>query len=220
MKISDLINETTAGAVASVATPMGKMIKRPSPSVFPKKKKKVAEGPSRDSAVDILVALVKERGLDNFDNKDEIESYMSDNMPAFYRDRDTGKAIEDAMAKLDLDESIVEDYDPALVSMLAKFEDDCQDYGYYGDTDMVTVDQLLRAGDKEEAVQEMASAMTDEKGGSDKFDDIYSMALDAVEDYMHVEEMRKLAGMPEGKSPHKKGTKKYKAHMAAMHAGG
>ena len=24
----------------------------------------------------------------------------------------------------------------------------------------------------------------------------------------------------EGKSPHKKGTKKYKAHMAAMHAGG
>ena len=218
MKLSELINETTAGAVASVAMPMGKVIKRP--SMLSKKKKKVSEGPSRDTAVDILVALVRERGLDNFESNDEIESYMSDNMPAFYQDRDTGKAIEDAMAKLDLDESIVEDYDPALVSMLAKFEDDCQDYGYYGDTDMVSVDELIRLGKPEEAAEEMASAMTDEKGGSDKFDQIYDMAKERVEDYMHVEEMRRLAGMPEGKSPHKKGSKKYKAHMAAMHAGG
>ena len=29
----------------------------------------------------------------------------------------------------------------------------------------------------------------------------------------------RLAEILEGKSPHKKGTKKYKAHMAAMHAG-
>jgi len=42
MKISDIITETTAGAVATVATPMGKMHKR-NPSVFPKKKKKKAE---------------------------------------------------------------------------------------------------------------------------------------------------------------------------------
>lgn len=186
MLIRDIINETTAGAVATVAVPMGKMIKRPNPSVFPKKKKKVSEGerfcvqvdgekkthhktkkeaeeyakhlkskghkgdikvvsidlpqyeealsegPSRDTAVDILVALVKERGLDNFESKDEIESYMSDNMPAFYQDRDTGKAIEDAMARLEIDGPLFQ----------------------------------------------------------------------------------------EGKSPHKKGTKKYKKHMAAMHAGG
>ena len=40
MKISDIITETTsAGAIATVAHPMGKMIKRPNPSVFPKKKK-------------------------------------------------------------------------------------------------------------------------------------------------------------------------------------
>lgn len=38
MKISDIITETTAGAVATVAMPMGKMHKR-NPSVFPKKKK-------------------------------------------------------------------------------------------------------------------------------------------------------------------------------------
>ena len=224
MLIKDIINETMAGAIAGVAMPMGKMIKRKNPSVFPKKKKNedatgkqedefhkkldklvhktfghssdekkkkkktneisdfkkreleyelrneknnyavkingkvwkvvasrsqaqkmvrtlqnrgkdasfvetgmpLSEGASREKAVEILVALVKERGLDNFANKDEIESYMADNMPAFYQGRDTGKAIEDAVAKLDIDE---------------------------------------------------------------------------------------------GKSPHKKGTKKYKAHMAAMHAG-
>lgn len=43
MKISDIITETTsAGAVATVAMPLGKMHKR-NPSVFPKKKKKKAE---------------------------------------------------------------------------------------------------------------------------------------------------------------------------------
>lgn len=43
MKISDIITETTAaGAVATVAMPMGKMHKR-NPSVFPKKKKKATE---------------------------------------------------------------------------------------------------------------------------------------------------------------------------------
>ena len=44
MKITDIITETTsAGAIATVAQPMGKMIKRPNPSVFPKKKKKTTE---------------------------------------------------------------------------------------------------------------------------------------------------------------------------------
>jgi hypothetical protein len=40
MLIKDVINETTAGAIASVAMPMGKMIKRPNPSVFSKSKVK------------------------------------------------------------------------------------------------------------------------------------------------------------------------------------
>jgi hypothetical protein len=40
MRISEIVTETTsAGAIASVAQPMGAMIKRPDPSVFPKKKK-------------------------------------------------------------------------------------------------------------------------------------------------------------------------------------
>jgi len=41
MKISEIISETTsAGAIATVATPVGGMQKRPNPSVFSKKKKK------------------------------------------------------------------------------------------------------------------------------------------------------------------------------------
>lgn len=39
MRISEIITETTAGAVATVAVPLGGMRKRPNPSVFPKKKK-------------------------------------------------------------------------------------------------------------------------------------------------------------------------------------
>ena len=118
-----------------------------------------------------------------------------------------------------------EDYDPKLVSMLARFEDDCQEYGYYGDTDMVTVDQLLKQGKKEEAAEEMAGAMADQDGGSDKFDEIYDMALDAVEDYMHepaMAEMRKLAGLPEAEyqgkdvelnKPKRGGSKKYYVYV-------
>lgn len=46
MKIRDIISETTsAGGIAVVAKPMGKMHKR-NPSVFPKKKKKAEEGKS------------------------------------------------------------------------------------------------------------------------------------------------------------------------------
>ena len=44
MLIKDIINETTsAGAVATVAMPLGKMQKRPNPSVFSIKKKKKNE---------------------------------------------------------------------------------------------------------------------------------------------------------------------------------
>lgn len=81
-------------------------------------------------------------------------------------------------------ELIKEGYDPALIKMLADYEDDCEEYRYYGDTDVVTIDQLLKQGRKEDAAEEMAGAMSDQDGGSDKFDHMYDMALDAIEDYM------------------------------------
>lgn len=51
MLIRDIINETTsAGAIATVAAPMGKVIKRPNPSIYSTskktKKKKAEEGKS------------------------------------------------------------------------------------------------------------------------------------------------------------------------------
>ena len=39
MLINDIITETTSGGIAIVAQPMGKMQKRPNPSVFSKSKK-------------------------------------------------------------------------------------------------------------------------------------------------------------------------------------
>ena len=62
MKISDIITETTAGAVATVAVPLGGIRKRPNPSVFAKKKKKTNEGEERsiiaDAAVEHLVDVM------------------------------------------------------------------------------------------------------------------------------------------------------------------
>lgn len=48
MLINDIITETTSGGIAIVAQPMGKMQKRPNPSVFAKNKKRVSEDQSYD----------------------------------------------------------------------------------------------------------------------------------------------------------------------------
>ena len=82
---------------------------------------------------------------------------------------------------------LFENYDPKLIKMLGNFERDCQDHGYYGDTDVVAIDKLIKAGRAEDAAEEMAGAMSDQDGGSDRFDQIYDMAKDAVDDYMHQE---------------------------------
>ena len=48
MKISDILTEmTSAGAIATVAKPMGSMIKRPGPAVKKKKKKTTEDSPNR-----------------------------------------------------------------------------------------------------------------------------------------------------------------------------
>ena len=73
-----------------------------------KEKDKVDESnPRREEAVKELVDKVKAKGLDQFRDyqgiidRDAVESYMARNMPDNYRGRDTGKAIEDAMAELE-----------------------------------------------------------------------------------------------------------------------
>jgi hypothetical protein len=49
MLIKDVINETTAGGIASVAMPMGSMIKRPNPSIYSKTKVKKKTKPKKKS---------------------------------------------------------------------------------------------------------------------------------------------------------------------------
>ena len=63
--------------------------------------------PKRERAAQMLHDLV-EPDLDNFSSRDELESYMSNNMPEFYRGRDTGKAIEDAIELLSPNHKIPE----------------------------------------------------------------------------------------------------------------
>ena len=77
---------------------------------------------------------------------------------------------------------VKEDADP-LVKMLANFEDHCAEYRYFGDVDVATIDQLLKQGKKEDAAEEMAAAMADQDGGSDKFDMIMDLAQDHIDDY-------------------------------------
>ena len=44
--------------------------------------------------------------------------------------------------------------------------------------------------------------------------------IDVVDSGSIIDDVISRLDLDEGKSPHKKGTKKYKKHMAAMHAGG
>jgi hypothetical protein len=94
-----------------------------------------------------------------------------------------------------------ENYDPKLITMLDRFEKDSAEFfNYYGDTDVVSIAELLKQGREEDAAEEMAGAMADQDGGSDKFDQIYDLALDHVENYTlepAMAEMRKLAGIEE-----------------------
>lgn len=148
MKISDIITETTAGAVATVAVPLGGMRKRPNPSVFNKaKKKKTNEGEERsiisNAAVDYLVS--------NYGDQDMSE-----------------QSLYDILSGLDIDDVV--------------------------DPDMV-------------------------HGGQRMGDFASGRVIDVVDSNSIIDDVKSQLDMSEGKSPHKKGTKKYKKHMAAMHAG-
>jgi hypothetical protein len=51
MRISEIIIETTsAGAIATVAQPMGKMIKRPNPSIYATSKTKKKKAKKKDES--------------------------------------------------------------------------------------------------------------------------------------------------------------------------
>jgi len=214
MKIHEIITETMAGAIGSFAVPVGGMQKRPNPSIYKKSKRKLKDGriedtfgtktidkhdkpqkkknkekdkvdesnPRREKAVKELVAIIMAKGIDQFRDyqgaidRDAVESYMARNMPDDYRGRDTEKAIEDAMAKL---ESFLNEQVPYLQRPNSPYALGLKDY-------------LRKNPDKTE---------------------------EDFKELLPKQQNKYLDKYVEGKSPHKKGTKKYKKHMAAMHAG-
>ena len=58
-----------------------------------------------------------------------------------------------------------------------------------------------------------------EVGGQPIGDFANGKVLDVVDSARVIDDVISRLDLDEGKSPHKKGTKKYKKHMAAMHAG-
>jgi len=159
MLIREIISETTsAGGVATVVQPLGGMIKRPNPSVFPKKKKKlknsIHEGEERmiisQAAVEKLVDMFLD-SEDEFENRDALEN-----------------AVYNALTDLNVEDVV--------------------------DPDMV-------------------------HGGQRMGDFASGRVIDVVDSGSVIDDVMGYLNVREGKSPHKKGTKKYKAHMAAMHAG-
>jgi len=282
MKINEIISETTAGAVATVAVPLGGMRKRPNPSIFSNKKnKKLKDGrigdtfgtntidkhdkpqkkkskdkvdesnPRREKAVKQLVDIVKARGLSQFRNyqgaidRDNVESFMARNMPDDYRGRDTGKAIEDAMAELEsaLSEQVPylqrpnsgyrkavkdflrlnpgkseDDFKSLLPNQQEKYlnkyyegkkktkESTLNEYKYYIVKGPKGFKEKILAGSEEDAktkARHLAYRQGKASVGASRFSGTSDSDFE----------------IGEGKSPHKKGTKKYKKHMAAMHAG-
>ena len=159
MLIREIISETTsAGGVATVVQPLGGMIKRPNPSVFPKKKKKlknsIHEGEERmiisQAAVEKLVDMFLD-SEDEFENRDALEN-----------------AVYNALTDLDVEDVV----DPNMVH-----------------------------------------------GGQRMGDFASGRVIDVVDGGSVIDDVMGYLNVREGKSPHKKGTAKYKKHMAAMHAG-
>ena len=86
-------------------------------------------------------------------------------------------------------EEIEEGADPKLASMIAKFVDDVEiELRYFGQPDAAKVGMLIKQGNVEDAAGEMADAMTDQDGGSDKFDMVMQTAQEYIEDYMSENE--------------------------------
>lgn len=78
-----------------------------------------------------------------------------------------------------------ENADPKVASMIAKFVDEMDtDMMYYGEPDVAKVGELIKQGNIEDAAGEMADAMADQDGGSDKFDMVMQRAQEYIEDYM------------------------------------
>jgi len=118
-------------------------------------------------------------GAPSLGMRGDMEKFRSamDDDPKIPGDAAAGDSLTD-------EELATEDADP-IMSMIAKFEDAMdKEMGYYGSVDAAKVGMLLKQGKVEDAAGEMADAMADQDGGSDKFDIVMQTAQDYIEDYM------------------------------------
>jgi hypothetical protein len=232
MKINDIIQETTsAGGIATVAVPLGGMQKRPNASVFtnttPKKKKKKATENTKDEAnnPDGYHHTSNEPFIDPEGPQDHIEDKIKGTIQRFINYLKNSK---EEIAKLEADPEYqnsdeegqyqmrshegVDDIDiKDLRDVLQFFQEALADHQENGTThwwqsEFVSVDTAVS--------DDIASLLSE----------IDAWKGDLEEATNELNDLRKRAGLEvkerykEGKSPHKKGTAKYKKHMAAMHA--
>ena len=198
----------------------------------------IAEGPKSDNAVNTLVNMFYDI-LDKYSSEEELEAEVSSQASSLTRllgDFDTGKATERAMDDLrdnsDFPGSIDRDYDARYEGIFTKHSYDPVAPGGQSskrknlhatgdrvsldgkeyvvtkvDLDKGTVDVVDRDGNHKPDVK--AGVFSPGlKVGDRKSSTIGNFPSDNRDPRLF-----------DGKSPHKKGTKKYKKHMAAMHAG-
>ena len=164
------------------------------------------EGKKSDDAVNTLVNMFYDM-LDEFSSEEELEAEVesqAQSLTRVYGDFDTQKATERALADLsdnsDYPGSIDRDYDARNEGVLE---------GNMTLTDFVKQakqSQKLNVIRDKELILKAYELFS--KGVANTPGEAVNMAQ------AHMDNMAY-----EGKSPHKKGTKKYKKHMAAMHAG-
>ena len=119
-----------------------------------------------------------------YDDHDECVEVIID---TWRRGSDTGRKLSQMFAPAN--EEIKEGADPKLASMIAKFVDDVEaELRYFGQPDAAKVGMLIKQGNVEDAAGEMADAMTDQDGGSDKFDTVMQTAQEYIEAYMSENE--------------------------------
>ena len=204
MKINDIIQETTsAGGIATVAAPMGAMQKRPNASVFanttPKKKKKKktseANANQQASLYNPDGKTYRQQPMPHLDDRDPVnkeqdfDSFDDDDLTY---DQDLDKDIRDRQRNEKLSK-MLDTLKPAERKLIALR------YGLDGEDQHSLEDVGKMFGITRERTRQIESMILRKFRHPDMVKDIKDT-------------------MPEGKSPHKKGTKKYKKHMAAMHA--
>lgn len=84
----------------------------------------------------------------------------------------------------DTSSTISDEVEQMLDRMLADFEEEAAEMGYYGSVDSREVERFISNGDQHSAAEAMTSAMSDRNGGEAP-EDVYYLAVEMFDDMMH-----------------------------------